>query len=77
LTGSNPENGAGFPLSGISIPAFKTRTEFAEIAAGFSPEETNALRVEINIIKKRIEARMIPTIVARTYFKKSFIFRMI
>jgi hypothetical protein len=53
-------------------PAFRTRIEFPDIATGLSPEITRVLRLAIIIIKKRNDVRIIPVIVARVYFRKSF-----
>jgi hypothetical protein len=55
------------------MPAFSTRIEFSEIAAGLSPDIAIVLMVASSIIKKRIEMIIIPVIVASVYFRKSFI----
>jgi hypothetical protein len=43
------------------------------IETGFSPDATRALNPAIITIKKRIEAIIIPVMVARVYFRKFFI----
>jgi hypothetical protein len=42
---------------------------------GLFPDETMALRLASNTIKKSMEAIIIPVIVARVYLRKLFIFK--
>jgi hypothetical protein len=52
------------PLSGMGMPVFRTSIEFSGTEAGFSPEATIALKPDIKITKKSMEASIIPVIVA-------------
>jgi hypothetical protein len=73
LTISRPANGLGSPLSGIGTPALSTRIELSDIEAGLLSVATSALKLASMIIKKRMDVKIIPVIVARVYFKKFFI----
>jgi len=65
LEKSKPDHGLGLPLSGMVTPAFRTRIELSFSVTGLFPEATITLRLAIVIMKKRIEAMIIPVIVAR------------
>jgi hypothetical protein len=56
------------------MPVFRTRIEFSLMETGLSPDATRALRLASIMIKKRIEAIIIPVMVARVYLRKFFIF---
>jgi hypothetical protein len=62
---SNPDQGLGLPLSGIGIPAFSTRIVLLLMATGLFPDATIALRLPSIIMKKRIDVKIIPVMVAR------------
>ena len=65
LEKSKPDHGFGFPLSGIGTPAFRTRIVLLLRVTGLFPDATITPRLVIVIINKRIEAIIIPVIVAR------------
>jgi hypothetical protein len=63
-----------FPRSGISIPALRTRTEFALIITGLELDETIALSPAIRNIKKRIPAINMPVMTANVVLRKFFMY---
>jgi hypothetical protein len=74
LSRSIPESGFSFPLSGIGTPAFRTRIELLLIVTGLLPDETIALKLASITTKNRMDAIIIPVIVARVYLRKLLIF---
>ena len=61
---SNPAHGLRLPLSGIGMPVLSTSTVLSVKATGLSPDAIMALRKASDIMKKRIEVKIMPVIVA-------------
>jgi hypothetical protein len=61
---SKPDHGFGFPLSGIGTPALRIRIVLLLSVTGLFPEATITPRLVIVTINNRIEAMIIPVIVA-------------